>query len=180
MRHITHIKESCLAYQWVMTHEWMSQRLMSHISINYVPHINESCHVMSRLVYSCDMTHDYLQYAEHDSLICVTWLNHTCAMTHWYVSVTWGADSFIIWRLIWPIDMIDMCYMTHSYVWLSLLICMTWCANSFICVTCLMIHTHMCVCGRVEYACECACACACVWGGCALSVWRVFLEATHS
>jgi len=55
-------------------------------------------------------------HMSHDSFICVTWLIHTCDMTHLYV---WH-DSFI--RVTW---LIHMCDMTHSYVWHDSFICVT-------------------------------------------------------
>jgi len=54
----------------------------------------------------------------------VTWLIHTCDMTHSYV---WH-DSFIC-----VTGLIHMCDMTHSYVW----------HDSFICVTCLIYMRNM-------------------------------------
>ena len=63
------------------------------------------------LIHTCDMTHSYVW---HDSFICVTWLIHTCDMTHSYV---WH-DSFIC--VTW---LIHMCGRTHSYVWHDWFIC---------------------------------------------------------
>ena len=63
------------------------------------------------------MTHSYVR---HDSLICVPWLIHMCAMTHSYVC----HDSFIC--VTWLIHMWDM---THWYVWHALgirAICHAW------------------------------------------------------
>ena len=73
------------------------------------------------------MTHSHVC---HDSLLCVPWLIHMCAMTHSHV---WH-DSFIC--VPW---LIHMCAMTHSYV----------CHDSFICVPwlihmCAMTHSHVC------------------------------------
>ena len=85
----------------------------------------------------------------------VTWLIHTCDMTH---SCVWH-DSFI--RVTWRIHMCDMtpftcfhiCDMTHSYVWHDSFISETWLIHmcgmthsyvshdSFICVT---WRIHMC------------------------------------
>ena len=57
----------------------------------------QRCHT-SWLTHVWDMT----------PLICVTWLSHTCAMTHSYVC----HDSVIC--VPW---LTHMCAMTHSYVW---------------------------------------------------------------
>jgi len=54
------------------------------------------------LIHTCDMTHSYMW---HDSFIHVTWLFHTCDMTHSYM---WH-DSFI--HVTW---LIHTCDMTHS------------------------------------------------------------------
>jgi len=75
----------------------------------------------------CDMTQSYVW---HDSIICVTWLNHMCDMTQ---SCVWH-DSFtlfliVVTRLSHTCDMTQscvtwlihthsgMCDMTQSYVW---------------------------------------------------------------
>ena len=80
------------------------------------------------------------QPVSHDSFIRVTWLIHTCDMTHscrwlkhWCIthfarvgctyaphSYAWH-DSFI--RVTW---LIHTCGMTYSYVWHDLFICVTW------------------------------------------------------
>jgi len=66
----------------------------------------------------CDMTHSY---AEYDSFMGVTWLNHVCHVTHlltrWCIHrYCWGSyvwhDSFI--SVTW---LIHICDRTHSYVW---------------------------------------------------------------
>jgi len=68
------------------------------------------------LFHTCNMTHSYVW---HEPLMCVTWRIHVCDMTHPYmrhdscVCVTW-------------LD--HMCGMTYSYVW----------HDASICVACLM------------------------------------------
>jgi len=99
----------------------------------------------------------------HDSFICVTWLIHTCDLTH-SIYVTWhihtyewvGTDKFVVSHtcgtLCRPYVNIQRCDMTHSYVWHDSFICMIWLIHmcdtthsyawhdSFICVT-WPIHT---------------------------------------
>ena len=94
------------------------------------------------LIHTCDMTHSYMW---HDSFIYATWLIHTCDMTHSYM---WH-DSFIY--VTW---LIHICDMTHSYVWHDSFVCATWPIHmcdmthwyvwhdSCVCVTWLM---HMCI-----------------------------------
>jgi len=45
-------------------------------------HVHDSCIRVTWLIHTCDMTHAYVW---HDSCIRVTWLMHTCDMTHAYV-----------------------------------------------------------------------------------------------
>jgi len=85
------------------------------------------------LIHTCDMTHSYVW---HDSFLCVTWLIHIVYMTYSYV---WR-DSFIC--VAW---LIHMCDMSHSCVLHDSFTCMTWlihmCGHdSFICVAGWLIH----------------------------------------
>jgi len=79
--------------------------------------------------------------------MCVTWLIHTCDMTHSCVS----CDFFI--RVTWLIHMWDK---THSYVWHDSFICVTW----LIC-TYETIQTHV---GAVHKfnICVAVCCCRCI------------------
>ena len=76
--------------------------------------------------------------------MCVTWLIHTCDMTHSCVS----CDFFI--RVTWLIHMWDK---THSYVWHDSFICVTW----LIC-TYETIQTHV---GAVHKFNICVAVCCC-------------------
>jgi len=88
-RHVTHVNAAC------HTHE----RVLLHIRMRHVTHMNTSCHTYENIMphiwmrhvtlaqrHTCDMTHLYVWrthlYVWHDSFICVTWLIHTCDMTH--------------------------------------------------------------------------------------------------
>ena len=66
-----------------------------------------------------DMTHSY---AWHDSFICVTWLNHTCDMTHLYA------------------------WLTHLHAWNSF-ICVTWLMHTcdMTHLTTMLFHLHRCL-----------------------------------
>jgi len=66
------------------------------------------------LVHTCDMTHSCVWY---DSLTRVTWPIHKCDMIQ---SCVWH-DSFM--RVTW---LTHTCDMTHSYVWHDSFICVTW------------------------------------------------------
>jgi len=117
----------------------------------------------------------------HDSIICVTWLNHVCDMTHSYVwhdsiiCVTWltlacDVTQSYVWHdsIICVTWLTHMCDMTHSYVWrvfcvftrVSLLTCMcvTWLNHM-----CDMTHSYVwpnsCTCVTwLTLICEIACA----------------------
>jgi len=78
------------------------------------------------LVHTCDMTHSCVWY---DSLTRVTWPIHKCDMIQSYV---WH-DSFM--RETW---LIHACDMTHSYVWHNSFICMTWLIHM-----CDMTHSYV-------------------------------------
>jgi len=72
------------------------------------------------IIYMCDMTHSHIQqfmrvtckgsWVWHDSFLSVTWLIHTCDMTHW----------ICLTRLI------HMCHVTHAHMWYDSFICVTW------------------------------------------------------
>ena len=50
MSHVSHMNESCLTYEWVMSHIWMS----------HVSHMNESC-----LTYWWVMSHMWMSHVSH-------------------------------------------------------------------------------------------------------------------
>ena len=81
---------SCHMYGWVMSHTWMS----------HVTHMNESCHTygwvtshiwMSHVIHIDESWHTSWVWVMAHILRCVPWLNMSC--------------------------LINMCDMTHSYVW---------------------------------------------------------------
>jgi len=67
----------------------------------------------------------------HDSFICVTWLIHTCDMTHSYV---WHDSSICVTWLI------HMCDVTPSQVWHDSFVCVAWCGHDCLCD---MTHSHV-------------------------------------
>ena len=107
----------CICIHWNESNDARS-RTVTHVELHRVTHIElltpKSVQMLHRR--SC---------VWHDSIICVTWLIHICAMTHSYA---WH-DSFIC---------LHVCDMTHSYVCHDSFICAPW----FICVCAV---THSCV-----------------------------------
>ena len=83
---------------------------VSRLIVSHVTRINESLEGVTWLIHTCDLTHS-----------CVPWLIHTCDMAYLHV---WQ-ESFI--SVTW---LNHTCDMTHSYVW----------HESFISVT-RLIHT---------------------------------------
>jgi len=157
MRHVTHMKESCHTYEWVMSHIFTvccHTPLFTYVIFTHCVHVMfdvwyDSFIRVTWLIRMCDMTHSYVW---HDSFRCVTWLIYKCNMAHSYVwhelIHLFDMNSFIC--VTW---LIQMCDMTQSYVWHASFICMTWThlyvwhelihmcdMNSFICVTCLVIR----------------------------------------
>jgi len=80
MNHVTHMNESCLTYEWVMSHIWMShvthmnesrltyEWVTSHIWMRHVSHMNESCHT-----YECVTTRIWMRHVLHTSESCLTY-----------------------------------------------------------------------------------------------------------
>jgi len=68
-RHVTHMNVSCHTYESVMSHIWIS----------HVTQMNESCHPSEWVILHVE------KEVWHDSFTRVTWLIHTCDMTHSYV-----------------------------------------------------------------------------------------------
>jgi len=161
---MSHVNESCLTYEWVMSHTWMSQSCHMYGWVTLpvsqesahgpqkIYTMNESCHayewVTSHIWMSLWMSHVTHMNASchacvlhihvwHDAFICVTWLIHMCDVTHSYVR----HDSLIY--------ITHTCDKTHSYEWHDSFIRETWLIHtwrdSFICATWLtntwLIHT---------------------------------------
>ena len=125
---------------------------MSYINVCDVtrPHVcnvtlmNESCHSLritcclwhdsftrvTWLIHTCDMTHSQ---GGHDSFTRVTWRIHTCDMTHSHV---WH-DSFT--RVTWLIHTSDM---THSHMWHDTFTPLVW--HIHVCNTTYPQHIHVC------------------------------------
>jgi len=149
-----HICDMTLSQEWVVTFPWVMR-------VCVVQHATWS-----------DMT---LSYVRQDSFICVTWLFrmckswlllwivhvrvsystprrvtwllHTCDMTHayvWHDSFTWMSRDFFLelrmWCVVQHATWIDM---TPSYVWHYSCICVTWLLH--ISESCLLLWvTHVC------------------------------------
>ena len=107
---------------------------MSHIWMSHVTHMSESCRT-----YEWVMSHIWMSHVTH--------MNESCHTYEWVMSHIY--DSFIC--VTW---LIQMCAMTHSYVWHDSFICVTWLIHmcdmthsyvwhdSFICVTWLAKETY--------------------------------------
>jgi len=74
MSPVSHINESCLTYEWVLSHIWMSQ----------VSHMNESC-----LTYEWVMSHIWISY--------VSRTNESCLTYEWVMShrARWGTGRHV-------------------------------------------------------------------------------------
>jgi len=140
---VTHTIESCLTYDWVMSHIWMSvspirmshvthEWVMSHIWLSHVTHKIESCHT-----YEWVMSHIRLNHVTHMTESCHTYdevrLSHIAQISKMPAIPALWLDSFIC--VTWPIHMCDM---TNSYVWHDSFICVTWLIHM-----CDMTHSYM-------------------------------------
>jgi len=110
LSHVTHMKESCHAYEWVMLHvneschtcEWV----LSHIWMSHVTHMNESCHTYERV-----MSHIWMSHVTYVNESC-----HTCewVMSHmWMNHVTHVNESWHIYK--WVLSRMDES--CHTYKW---------------------------------------------------------------
>jgi len=77
--HISHINESCLTYQWVM----------SHISMSHVSHINESC-----LTYQWVMSHIWISHVSH--------INESCLTYQWVKPDVWRSPLSVFLFVVRP------------------------------------------------------------------------------
>ena len=86
MSHVSLMNESCLTYEWVMSHVWMShvthewvtshmnesrhtyEWVMSHIWKSHVTHMNESRHTCE-----CVMSHIWMSHVTHVNESCHTY-----------------------------------------------------------------------------------------------------------
>ena len=139
----TNMKESCLTYEWVMSHIWtsMSHIWMSHVSYEWMSHVH-SCKTVRAgsftretwLPHMWDTTH---WYGRHDAFTCETWLTHMWDMTHPYVQATVQqlAEKVCVLKAI-DVNLQVCIYrhrslficvdMTHSYERYDSFICVTW------------------------------------------------------
>ena len=106
-------KESCHTFEWVMSHVWMS----------HVKRVNESCHT-----YKWVMSHIWMSHVTH--------MNESCHTHEWVKSHIWMSHSCLM--NICVVWLVQMCDMTHSYVWHDSFICVTWLIH-----TCDMTHSYV-------------------------------------
>jgi len=112
--HVTHMKESCHTYEWVMSHIWMSH--VSHIWMSHVTHMSESrdtyeyvlCHI-----WMCHVSHIWMC---HESRIWICHVSHACAT--WHNSVP--PRRWLAWcpsRAIVPYDTASRIFgFVHTYL----------------------------------------------------------------
>jgi len=106
MSHVTQIQRNTLLSTHLLH---LAHSVSCDVSCHGFVHVTWLTHI--RVM--CDMTHSYTW---HDSLICVTWLIHTCDMNISYVCMThlkfiWHASSI---GATWLIHLFGT---THSYKW---------------------------------------------------------------
>jgi len=121
---MSHVSFIHVWYECVNSWEEHDLSWEEHDLFTWHIHVNESCIIHPCVIWMCKL-HSTLNL----SCIRVTWLIHTCDMTHSYV---WH-DSFI--RVTW---LIRTCDMTHSYVWHDSFVHVTWLIR-----TCDMTYSHV-------------------------------------
>ena len=112
---LIHTSNTTHSYVWDVRHTHLYASTITHTYMTTPRELTLYDHTQGAPT-ACTITHTYmttprelpLEAYQRDSFIRVTWLNHSCDMTHSFV---WH-DSFI--RVTW---LIHMCDMTHSYVW---------------------------------------------------------------
>jgi len=121
---VTHMNESCHAYEWVMSHTGRrahhSDSYWKHCLFNGCGRLTGMVRDMSRWYGSwhvsliCDMTHSHLW---HDSL---TWLIRICDMVYVYCPLIYdmAAGGSLVWFVTCLVDM------PHSYLWYDLFVCL--------------------------------------------------------
>jgi len=97
MSHVTHVNESCHTYECVMSHIWMSDQwqhrhkyvtIIVTNSVIFVTNMTMSVSMtMSNMTMSITQTMSVWRCLWHASFICVTWLIHTCNMTHSHTDI---------------------------------------------------------------------------------------------
>jgi len=84
----------------------------------------------------CDKTQS--MWVWHDSIICVTWLNHMCDMRVTWLMITWRMCD-VTQSCLWY-----ECDMTQSYVWHDPIMSVTWLNHMWnMCVTWLIHLCHV-------------------------------------
>jgi len=116
-----YMKESCLIYEWVLSHTWKShvshmngswhthERVMSHIWMGPVTHLKNACHT-------------YEWVLTHIRMIHISRVNGSCHTYEWVMSHIWMSHV----TEARGCRLIHMCDMTHWYVWHDAFICVTW------------------------------------------------------
>ena len=99
---LTHVwLDSPMYVTWLIIHHILVRRAFIYVIVIWLSHMCDMTH------YMWDMTHSYVGQDSllcvtwlthtcdtnrscvwHDPLICVTWLTHTCDMTHWMCHMT--------------------------------------------------------------------------------------------
>ena len=116
------MNESCLIYEWVMSHIWMShiscmnescliyEWVMSHIWMSHVSYMNESC-----LMFEWVMSHIWMSH--------VSCMNESCVMFEWVMSVrqdtpTWLEGCALNASNIWMnyFEYLNTSRLTHEWV----------------------------------------------------------------
>jgi len=108
MSHVTHMNESYHTYELVMSH-----RIMSHTWLNYVKHINESCHIQSLHIWLSHVTH----------------MNDSCHTYEWVMShqiefvtppkIRMATNSYDICHATHMTDSYHTCDWVMPHIWMS-------------------------------------------------------------
>jgi len=153
MSHVSHVNESCLTCEWVMSHMWMS----------HVSHVNESClmcewvmrHMWkSPVVYALlSHTRKWVMSRMLMSHVSVNESRRTCSpLSHTWMSHGSHVDESCVtceraMSHIWMSHV--MCVFSYTHVNVSCLMrqrvtCLVWRSHvDESCRVCLLIYTHM-------------------------------------
>ena len=139
MSHVPHMNESCLTYEWVMSHIWMS----------HVSHMNESC-----LTYEWKATCVQYQKTTTWSMTHVTHMNESCLTYKRVMSHTWmrhpRMNQFCL-TCQWVMSHIWISHVSHINVSCCTLECVIYVWISFIspvnesCLTYEWVMSHICI-----------------------------------